>query len=193
MLSGLLVDLVPFGERFFERVPEWENGPAAYWGDGGDRQILSQSQWKRWHDEWLERVDKVQVSGLQFGILTKDGTPIGLMGVNFALPASRVANLGAYIGEPDFWGGGYGTDALLLLLDYLFGWWDLRKVWLGTMSSNVRVIRQMEKVGFMLEARSRHMMYGDGEWFDEMVFGLLREEFPGYAAVVERLGLKAKA
>ena len=62
---------------------------------------------------------------------------------------------GREIGEPDYWGGGYGTDALLLLIEYAFDTLDMRKVWLNTMSLNERVIRQMEKVGFGLEGRQR--------------------------------------
>jgi RimJ/RimL family protein N-acetyltransferase len=107
------------------------------------------------------------------------------------LTHSRAANLGAVINEPDYWGGGYGTDALLLLLDYSFDTLDLRRVWLDTMGLNERVKRQMEKVGFTLEGRRREATYVDGLWTDELIYGMLVEEWPGREAMIEQLGLTA--
>ena len=126
---------------------------------------------------------------LAFGLQTKDGTPIGLIGINTLPYDHRTALLTAFIGEPEYWGGGYGTDALLLLIEYIFDWLDARKVWLMTMSLNQRVVRQMEKVGFVFEARRRQATWAAGAWHDMLVYSLLREEWPGRAAMVERLGL----
>jgi RimJ/RimL family protein N-acetyltransferase len=96
------------------------------------------------------------------------------------------------IGEPEYWGSGYGTDALLLLVDYAFDELDIRKIWLGTMGLNARVMRQMEKVGFTLEVRQRQAIYADSVWYEQLIYGLLREEWPGRPALVEKLGLTAR-
>ncbi len=189
MLEGLLVDLVPLGDRFKALEHKWENGPAAFWGDMGDRQLLSQAVVER------RQAERLQEQGprltVPFGIQAKDGTPLGTFFVARLQPHSRVAVLGAQIGEPDYWGGGYGTDALLLVVDYAFDWLDLRHLWLVTMSLNARVVRQMEKVGFRLEARQRMAALADGAWHDGLIYGLLRDEWPGRAAVVRQLGLSA--
>jgi RimJ/RimL family protein N-acetyltransferase len=189
VLTGLLVDLVPSGERFDNQVAAWESGPALFWADGGERYIKSQAQFEGMIREWKEEADKTQT--VEFGIQTKDGRLIGGIGMNWLSPYHRVANIGAMIGDPAYWGGGYGTDALLLFLDYAFNWLDLRRIFLDTMSINARVIRQMEKVGFTLEGRRREFMYGDGLWYDGLIYGLLREEWLGRAALIERLGLRA--
>jgi RimJ/RimL family protein N-acetyltransferase len=102
-------------------------------------------------------------------------------------PCSALGSASQSIG-----GGGYGTDALLLLVDYAFDWLDLRKVWLVTTSINVRVMRQMEKVGFALEGRLRGAIYADGAWYDDLFYGMLRDEWPGHAALVEKLSLRAR-
>jgi len=72
-------------------------------------------------------------------------TPIGFFRAQRLVPHSRLAMLGARIGDPAYWGGGYGTDALLLLIEYAFDWLVMRKLWLGSTSANARVMRQMEK------------------------------------------------
>lgn len=96
------------------------------------------------------------------------------------------------IGEPEYWGGGYGTDALLLLADYAFDWLDLHKLWLITMALNARVMRQMEKVGFDLEARQRAATWANNGWVDALTYGIQRSAWPGRAALIERLGLRAR-
>jgi RimJ/RimL family protein N-acetyltransferase len=192
MLEGLLVDLVPYGDKFLEQAPRWLNSEANFWADAGDRVIRSKAAFKRNTDESREHAAEHPPLGKWFGIQTKAGKPIGDIMLGEVMPVHRVAMLGAMIGEPEYWGGGYGTDALLLMVDYAFDWWDLRRVWLGTMSINARVIRQMEKVGFKLEARQRGWWFADGVWADDLVYGLLREEWPGRAAMVEKLGLRAR-
>jgi len=104
----------------------------------------------------------------------------------------RVANLGANIIEADYWGGGYGTDALLLLVDYAFDTLDMRRLFLITMTLNERVLRQMEKVGFLLEGRMRQATVADGVPYDVVIYGLLREEWPGRPAMIEKLDLRAR-
>jgi RimJ/RimL family protein N-acetyltransferase len=142
--------------------------------------------------EWAESRDRGDLA-VPFGIRTKDGRRIGFVGITALHPAQRLALLGARIGEPEYWGSGYGTDALLLLVEYAFDWLDLRKVWLITTSLNARVMRQMDKVGFTLEGRRRMSVYADRTWHDDLLYGLLRDEWPGRAALVEKLGLRARA
>ena len=190
MLYGTLVDLVPYGARFMAHDHEWWNSEANFWGSMGDRQAVTRAQVERTHEEW--RTSTQPHTGVAFGVQTKDGVPLGFFGINWLSYQHRVAELGAVIGERDYWGGGYGTDALLLLVDYAFDVLDMRKVWLTTISSNVRVVRQMEKVGFELEARQRQATVADGAPYDALVFGRLRDRWPGYAAMVAALGLRPR-
>ena len=192
MLEGLLVDLVPYGKAFTDLEHRWRNHEASFYGSGGDRYFVTQAMVRRMMQEWAEERERGEDPGVAFGIRTKDGKPIGYMGINWLVPYYRLAMLGAKIGEPEYWGGGYGTDALLLLLEYAFDWLDIRKAWLMTTTMNHRVMRQMEKVGFTLEAQQRHAALADGVWYDWLAYGLLREEWPGRAAAIERIGLQAR-
>lgn len=192
MLEGLLVDLVPYGQRFKELEHKWHNDEAWYWARVGERRPESKAAIERHQQERAEWREQHNSPSIMFGIQTKDGTPIGDIGMNWVLPHHRLTMLGAAIGESDYWGGGYGTDALLLIVDFAFDWLDYHKVWLATMSLNVRVQRQMEKVGFRLEARRREATVADGQRADELIYGILRAEWPGRAALIEKLGLRAK-
>ncbi len=192
MLEGLLVDLVPYGKAFTDLEHNWRNNDSSFFGSGGDRYFATKAMVRRHMERWAEERERGADDDVAFGIRTKDGEPIGFIGINWMVPYHRLAMLGAKIGEPDYWGGGYGTDALLLLLEYAFDWLDIHKAWLMTTTMNRRVMRQMEKVGFTLEAQQRRAALADGVWYDWLAYGLLREEWPGRAAVIERIGLRAR-
>jgi len=193
MLEGLLVDLVPYAQRFLDLEHVWRNNDSAFWSSGGARYIVTRAMIERHTQQRAEEEEQLgPARGVMFGVQTKDATPIGFMTINWLLPHSRLAMLGARIGDPAYWGSGYGTDALLLMIDYTFDWLDMRKVWLGTTSANARVMRQMEKVGFALEARARRESLQDGQWYDGLLYGLLREAWPGRDVMIERIGLRAK-
>jgi RimJ/RimL family protein N-acetyltransferase len=191
-LEGLLVDLVPYGDDFKKMEHRWNNSEAVFWASVGDRGLVSKASIERRQQERAERAESGPHHSVWFGIRTKDGQPIGDMALNWVLPHHRLSMLGAMIGEPDYWGGGYGTDALLLIVDYAFNWLDFHKLWLATMAPNIRAQRNVEKVGFKLEARRREAIHADGEWVDDLLYGLLREEWPGREAMIARLGLKAR-
>lgn len=190
-LEGLLVDLVPYDARFEALEQGWRNGEGMFWGSGGDRMLATKAGMERRRAWQREHADSPW-RGVRFGIVTKDDVPLGDMSINWMVSTHRLANLGAVIGEKAYWGGGYGTDALLLLIDYAFDWLDLRRLWLSTTSMNARVMRQMEKVGFTLEAVARQETIADGVPFDGLIYGLLREEWPGREAVIARIGLQAR-
>jgi RimJ/RimL family protein N-acetyltransferase len=189
MLEGILVDLVPMSQKFRDLEHRWNNSEAVFFWDVGNRWITSKAQVEARQKKRLEENednDEVVI----FGVQTKNGTPIGLFGIVWLHHTNRLGLLTALIAEPEFWGGGYGTDALLLFLEYAFDWLDLRKAWLLTMSANPRVMRQMEKVGFTLEARQRQGTWTNDCWADILAYGMLRDEWPGRAALIEKLGLQ---
>jgi RimJ/RimL family protein N-acetyltransferase len=198
MLEGILVDLVVQDKTYFELQHKWRNNESQFWGSGGDREPVTHAELERRRQWWLEHGGENNPHrGAYFGVQTKPDAPepskpIGFMSINWMNPTHRWGVLGAVIGEPEYWGGGYGTDGVLLLVDYAFDWFDFHRVWLMTTSVNKRVFRQMEKLGFTLEARRRNAALLDGEWHDWVYFGMLRTEWPGREALVERLGIAAK-
>ena len=61
---------------------------------------------------------------------------------------SNTAEFGVLIGEKDFWGRGYGTDAVNTLLHDIFMTSDLERLLLRTLTWNIRAQRCFEKCGF---------------------------------------------
>lgn len=112
----------------------------------------------------------------------QDNRFIGDIGLWVSSWASGEAWVGISIGERDYWGKGYGSDAMRLILRYAFTELNLFRVSLDALGSNVRAIRSYEKCGFVLEGNLRDAARYDGQYFDEVYMGILRDEWISRAA-----------
>lgn len=112
-----------------------------------------------------------------FAIDTLDGHYIGGCGLNNVDWKNRVAVVGIVIGDKDYWGRGYGSDAMHLLIDFIFNEMNMNKVQLHVYSYNERAIKSYLKCGFVEEGRLRQTQYKRGVYHDEVVMGLLKEEY----------------
>ena len=106
-----------------------------------------------------------------------DDKLIGGVGLWIASWTHADAWLGISIGERDYWGRGYGTDAMRLTVQYGFVELNLRRISLGLHAYNERALKSYEKVGFKLEGRMRQDGLRDGVRFDSLWMGILREEW----------------
>lgn len=86
-------------------------------------------------------------------------------------------SLGITVYSPGHWSGGYGTEAVRLWTDHLFARSDSHRLDLETWSGNVGMCRVATKLGFTEEARIRRARKVRGEYYDRMVYGVLREEW----------------
>ena len=129
--------------------------------------------------EWLEKdLEKPSSDELYFAIRTlKDDNLIGFIGLFNLLMHHGDSLVAIALGEREYWGKGYGTDAMRVILRYAFNELNLRKVGLIVFEYNPRAIRSYEKVGFMHEGRIRGAMLREGRRWDWYYMGLMREEY----------------
>lgn len=122
-----------------------------------------------------------------------DGKLIGDCGVwNFDNTA-RSASIGIAIGDREYWGRGYGREAVGLLLDYAFVHRNLNRVWLSVNASNERAVRAYEACGFTEEGRLREHGYSEGRLVTVVMMGVLRREWERDRARPGRGGRRERA
>jgi RimJ/RimL family protein N-acetyltransferase len=109
-------------------------------------------------------------------IETRDGAPIGSVGLLAIEETHKRAELGISIGEKSYWGRGYGTDAIRVALRFAFQNLGLRRVTLITDADNERGIRCYEKCGFVKEGVLRGHRLRHGEPLDMLAMAVLAEE-----------------
>lgn len=85
--------------------------------------------------------------------------------------------VGIGIGDRAYWGRGYGTDAMCILVRFAFTELNLHRLSLNVFSYNQRAIRSYEKAGFVIEGRQRQALRRDGQYHDLIFMGVLREDW----------------
>jgi RimJ/RimL family protein N-acetyltransferase len=128
-------------------------------------------------NEWYENRRKREGNYL-FAILTlTENKLIGNCGLHNVDLKNRSATFGIVIGEKDYWGKGYGTDATRTLLRFGFAELGLNRVELEVYDYNPRAIRTYEKAGFRRDGVHRQGLYRNGKFHDEYIMCILREEW----------------
>jgi len=102
---------------------------------------------------------------------------IGSISLNDIDYIRRNATLGVFIGEDEERGKGYGTEALRLLLDYGFNYFNLNNIMLKVYEFNKIAIKAYEKAGFKEIGRRRKSYFLNGKYYDEVYMDILAEEF----------------
>ena len=110
-------------------------------------------------------------------VIKKNDRVIGEAGLLRMFPAWRTTDVSVIIGEKEEWGKGYGTETILLLLDYAFRHLDFHRVAIGVVGFNERALRFWEKVGFRREGIQRDGYYYDDKYYDFVTMSILEDEF----------------
>lgn len=172
-----------YGERVKLRAIEREDVPrfVRWFNDPEVKQFLtmyrplSRAEEERWVESLASRREDIVLA-----IEVRAGDQwvhIGNVGLHRIDWKNRTATLGIVIGEREYWGKGYGTEAVRTMLRYAFEELGLNRVELETYSFNPRAIRCYEKAGFKREGVRRQALYRNGKFHDVILMGILRDEF----------------
>lgn len=170
-LSGKIVNLRPAQKSDIPYFTRWINDPRV-------RQFLLTTMplTEKQEEAWFESLGKDD-KNIILVIETKDGKPIGSMGIHRIDWRSGVGTTGALIGETEYWGRGYGTDAKMVLLDYAFNTLGLRKICSDVFAFNKRSLRYSLHCGYKVEGRLRKHIFRNGKFHDKIVLGVFRDEW----------------
>ena len=165
------------------RPPRLEDGPILWNLKYGEQE----PEWKQWDAPYFPLVHLPKeefLASFRFGddspdqwVIETDGRVIGTVGYYWEHKPSRWLEMGITIFDAVYWNGGYGTEALKQWMAHLFDSMPLVRVGYTTWSGNKRMIRLGEKLGMTMEARMRKCRYYNGEYYDSIRMGLLREEW----------------
>jgi RimJ/RimL family protein N-acetyltransferase len=119
-----------------------------------------------------------QAAGLvQFSAVELDGgTLIGMATLWGIDDHNRSAHIGLGL-RPSCRGKGYGTDVVAVLCHYGFVVRGLRRMQIETLADNDAMLRAAERNGFVREGVLRSSSWVMGEFLDEVVLGLLADEW----------------
>ena len=143
--------------------------------DSGVSQLHSAKGVQKWLEKELE---EQSVNQHWFSIRKfDDDRLLGDIDLYIYTWTGRDAFVGLGIGEREFWGRGYGTDVMKVILRYAFTEVNLNRVSLTVFEYNPRAVRSYEKAGFRHEGRMRQVLNKEGKRWDILTMGILRDEW----------------
>lgn len=127
-------------------------------------------------ENWLQNMQSSQHSDICFAIVV-DEKMIGNMGIHNIDWRHRTAVTGTIIGEKEYWGYGYGTEAKMLLLAYAFNTLNLRKIRSSVLAFNERSHRYSMKCGYKEEGRLKEQLFRHGQYWDEILLAVFKDNW----------------
>ena len=170
MLEGKNVNLRIMEKDDLPLFLEWVNKPEVF----GEYNPLHQMT-KTQVEKILENPSDFQ----PFIIEKKDLTKIGFIAHFHVLhigTGAKQLEIG-YTLVPSERGKGNGTEAVNLMVDYLFLSKENMRIQAQTDERNVASQRVLEKTGFKKEGTLRKSFFMRGKWVDVFIFSILREEW----------------
>lgn len=111
-----------------------------------------------------------------FTIETLDGIVIGGLNLNGINQRHGTFSIGSRI-YTQHQGKGYFEEAKRIVLRYCFSELRLHKYNASVLETNEAMLRHFKRIGAKPEGRRREVVYTNGRFYDELLFGLTAEEF----------------
>jgi len=176
MLRGKLVQLRPIQRADISYFLQWFNDPEVTQYLGMYLPMNEMAEQKFIEDLSTNR-STTDANFVIEAINGNNSTPIGSMNLHGINNKDHNATFGIAIGDKGYWSKGYGTEAAGLMLRYGFEQLNLHRISSSAWSFNERSIRLHIKVGFKEEGRRREAIFKNGYYADDVMFGLLREDW----------------
>ena len=164
MLEGKNVNLRVVEKEDLPLLKEWRNNIEFI----GEYQSISQETIRDLQKQYDELIESQW-----FFIEKKDGTKIGTISHR---PVFKTQEIGYAILASER-GKGYCSEAVKIMVDYLFLSKDMVRIQAHIDARNVASEKVLQKAGFKNEGTFRKEYFVRGEWRDSCTFSVLREEW----------------
>lgn len=175
VLEGQRVKLTPLHFKNIYKHFEWNNDPEL---NRLDSELPYQ---KETFGEFKHRFEQMVYhpapQNRDFEIHADEDKLIGLAYVVNISEANKHCTVGITIGDRDYWGEGYGRDALSVLLDYCFNEIGMHRVSTETFEYNEAWRKLVRDAGFQRDGIERDYLYREGEYYDKEIYSILAEEY----------------
>lgn len=160
--------------------PEWVQWYTPY-------KPIVKSTWDEFYTEQLWEIEEALKREIPSKLaIEADGKLIGFVRRYWIDKNTNWLNIGICIYDPAYWSGGYGTEAFQLWIDYLFREMDIVRLGIATWSGNERMVKLAKKLGMKHEGRIRKARLINGQYYDSINMGLLREEWEQRSSKADR-------
>lgn len=171
MIIGEHINLRALQRQDRNKVLEWVNNPEIKKLIGG---IFPISEIE--HEKWFESRVLDPINKLFAIELSQNNTIIGIIGLKNVDLINRSSEIYVYIGDKEYWGKGYGTESIKLLVEFCINELNLHRLYLYVFDYNKRAIASYKKVGFKIEGVLRDSLYRYGKYHNSLLMSVLRSD-----------------
>jgi len=173
MIKGKLINLRTLEKNDLEQIMKWINDIEVTKYLSSFLFPVSRPEEEKYLEKMMSKNDKQK----NLVIETKEGNYIGQITLDNIDWKNRNAELVIVIGNKEYWGKGYGTDAIKTLLDHAFNQMNLYNIYLWVFDYNQRGVRCYEKCGFKRDGSLRKIHFYQGRFHNSILMSILKDEF----------------
>jgi ribosomal-protein-alanine N-acetyltransferase len=164
LLEGKTVNLRIMEREDLATLQEWDNNPE-FMGDYEPLRQETKTELEKTYDNLKD--------AQWFFVQKKDGTKIGYVAHFLAAGETELG----YLIVPNERGKGYVSEAIEIMVDYVFLSRDVARIQAKADPENMASWKSLEKAGFKKEGVLRKTFYCRGKWRDDCMYSILREEW----------------
>ncbi len=172
-IRGETISLAPLNSDHVEQYAAWENDiRVRVYARNAEPKTIERFK------QFFESID----GGVKNEIIMEiwhntDNKAIGNCGYHNIRWFDRICVMGLQIGEPEYWGQAYATEATSLLIDYGFKELNFHKLYGYIFTPNIASWKCAEKNGLTREAVLKKDAYINGKYEDTYVYSILKEDW----------------
>ncbi len=176
IFTGKKISLAPplqeDAQHFFQWINDTEVSVALGYGQNLPLTLEQQEEW--YQKNALKQQDQEKTFAI---IENKKKRVVGNISLKGISHVNKHAELGIIIGDKKVWSKGYGSEAIILLLNYAFMNLNLYTVHLWVVDYNAHAIRAYERVGFKKTGTFRKHTFMNGMYHDYHIMDMLQDEY----------------
>jgi len=171
-LRGEKVVLVPLDQdKHLDNFVRWFNDPqVTRW------LLITLPLMKLAEVKWFERAAESTTDAF-FAVEDLNGVHIGSTGIHHIDWKCGTGTTGIVIGNPDYWGKGFGYDVMRVRTRYAFETLGLRRLESQAFVENAASRRCLEKVGYKLVGVEPEKLFRNGAYRDLAVYYYLSKAY----------------
>jgi RimJ/RimL family protein N-acetyltransferase len=172
-MRGKRVGLAVMEKYDLPKFKRWLNDPKLSLFMREFDTMLADENILEWYDKTIHDEHQIDFSIVNM----EDGKLVGACTLIGMDRRNSTAELRIFIGRHRFWNQGYGSEAMILLLDYAFNVLNLHSVYLKVNAINKNAIHVYKKLGFRMAGKRRQARAYLRKYYDLYFMDMLASEF----------------
>ena len=166
-----MIRLREIEKRDLDKIKMWHNDLKLSENLGGVYRFVNDDVEKNWYEQYLS----TRNSNVRCAIL-RDEELVGCVYLLNIDGINRCGDLHIMLGDERYRRQGIGTYAVRTMINHAFYNLNLRRIQLEVLATNTAAQALYLKVGFLQEGIKRKAVYKNGQYVDEILMALIKDD-----------------